>query len=104
MSENHNGFAGFLLVVIIVMGIFLWQQNKQIGALNDALSEANGNIDSLNSEIGQANDDLDNLNSQIDDAQSMAWSDYETMGSTLENLSAVEDTFETYDTVSNPTK
>ena len=103
MDGERSSASGILIVVIVVMGYFLWQQSQQIQALNQSLIQANSNIDSLNEEITQANDDLDNLIGQIADAQDAAWSDYDTMGSTLENLEAVDDSFEVYDTVSSST-
>ncbi len=64
---------------------------------------ANSNISQLNLEIDQANSDIEDLNGQMYDAQSYAWSDYYTMGSTLENLNPIEDSFDTLPTVSSST-
>jgi peptidoglycan hydrolase CwlO-like protein len=104
MEEHWNGRTLILIIAIVVMGFYLYQMNQQITALNNALNEANDNIGQLDVDVSQANDDIDNLNSQISDAQDAAWSDYDTMGSTLENLETVNDSFDALPTVSSSTQ
>ncbi len=67
---------------------------QQDNDLKESLSEANDNISTLNAEVEQANSDIENLDSQIYNAQNGAWSDYETMEYTLENLTPAEDSFD----------
>jgi hypothetical protein len=38
----------------------------------------------------EANDNIDQANSNIEDAKSSAWSDYDEMGSALDNLETVD--------------
>jgi peptidoglycan hydrolase CwlO-like protein len=104
MEERWNGLTVILIIAIVVMGLYLYQMHQQIAALNNALNEANDNIGQLDTDVSQANDDIDNLNGQISDAQDAAWSDYETMGSTLENLETVDDSFDVLPTVSSSTQ
>ena len=85
MNEESTGFTGALLVLCIYLGFQNHHLNQMIQEYQSSLSEANDNIES-------ANGTINTLNSQIEDAQSEAWSDYETMGQTLEDLETTDDT------------
>ena len=90
MSEDSasGGFAFILLIAVIWLGITVYDQNKQI-------SQLKGTIDDCSSSVDEANQNISDLNDQISSAQDDAWSDYDTMGQTLDGL-------QTGDQVDNP--
>lgn len=102
-EERGIGVASAIVVIIAILVFLLVQANQRVGDLNKALSQANENISFLNGEIEQANSDMENLNNQMYDAQSAAWSSYYAMGSTLENLNPIEDSFNILPMVSSST-
>lgn len=86
MNETQSGTLTF--VFLLLLGVWYWgYENKQekdvlqskLYGYQSALINANENID-------EANSTIENLNSSIEDARGEAWSDYDNMGSTLENL------------------
>jgi len=92
---NDGGIITWVVIGGFILGVWtINHQSNQISQLRDMVTGCSSTID-------DANDTIDTLNSDIEDAQSEAWSDYDTMGSTLEDL-------ETQDGVDNncydPTK
>lgn len=92
MNKDNSG-AGWLIIIIFAMVVYIGLQQESILKLQEALSEANANIE-------EANTTINDLNSQIDDAQGNAWSDYKAMGDALDSLIGGGNTV---DTVSDPT-
>lgn len=93
--DEGAGFVGLLIMGGLIWGGYtIYHQNEMISQLRDTVGQCSSTID-------EANSNIDDLNSTITDAQAEAWSDYDTMGSTLEDM-------QTGDTVSNdcydPTK
>lgn len=88
MDEGIGGFSVILIIAVIWLGISVHSQNKKIEQLKNT-------IEDCDSAVTDANQTIDDLNSGIEDAQWNAWSDYDSMGDALDNLT-------TGDTVSNP--
>ncbi|MDB5266181.1 MAG: hypothetical protein JWM39_894 [Parcubacteria group bacterium] len=77
--EKENGYKVAAIFLVVVLFFLNYQYQKQKQVLQDyksALDDANSNIDDANSEI--------------EDAQGNAWSDYDSMGSALDNLTTID--------------
>jgi CHASE3 domain sensor protein len=81
-------FLFVLLIAAIWLGSTIHNQNKTIVQLKEVIQDCD-------SAVTEANQNIDELNSSIEDAQSNAWSDYDSMGYTLDDLQSVDE-------VSNP--
>lgn len=82
-----EGKGGWLFVVLIIFSIWFWRDHHkltgQIQTLQDEVYE-------LDNKVNSYSDALDQANSNIDDANGYAWSSYDDMGYTLDNLETVE--------------
>jgi hypothetical protein len=87
--EEQN-FKTTLFIVILVAGIWLWQDTKKINSLESQLNEQQSQLDDYQSALDDANSNIDDANSIIEDAQSYAWSSYDDMGWALDNLTTVD--------------
>lgn len=89
MNDESLGSVVFILVIAVIwLGFTVHNQGETITQLKSI-------IYSCDNAVTNANQNIDDLNSQIYDAQYSAWSDYDTMGYALENLTTGE-------VVSNP--
>jgi hypothetical protein len=103
--EEIGGVVAFILIIgLLACPFYAWYLYQQNQHLNAALNQANDNIELLDEEINSASDMLDGLNLQITNARDEAWSDYNTMGTTLEYLMNSNQFFFTYPTISSSTK
>ncbi len=80
-EETIGGIGFLLLIAVIWLGVTVHSQNKQIDQLK-------GVINDCDSAVTDANQNISDLNDQIDNAKNDAWSDYDTMGQSLENLTS----------------
>lgn len=87
MEERSNGLTILLVIAVVWLMIAGHGHKKTIERLHETIDECSSSIDDANSII-------EDLNSGIEDATWAAWSDYDSMGYALENLS-------TGDTVAN---
>jgi len=87
-KSTFGSFGFILLVAVIWLGIVVHNQNNKIDQLKSI-------IDDCDSSVTDANQNISDLNDQIENAQGDAWSDYDTMGQTLGDLT-------TSDQVDNP--
>ena len=83
---ENEGTLGVGIVGIIII-ISLW---VHVNTLNKKIEAREDMINSCSSQIDDANQNIEDANSQIDDAQGNAWSDYDTMGDTLDGLQSTE--------------
>lgn len=87
-NENKYKILFFILLAVLIIGWLKFSNLKEensiledeVGAYQDALSQANQNIEEANS--------------IIEDAQSYAWSSYQEMGDALDNLTTVDTVYE----------
>ena len=75
-----------LLILLILITIFYWQQNED---LKSKLSDLQDEVSNLVNERDSYIDALEQANSNIEDAQYSAWETYDDMGYALENLETV---------------
>ena len=82
-ENDSNWFVGLLIIAVIYLAIQSHSQSVKISKLQDTVS-------SYDDALNNANDNIDQANTDINDAKSNAWSDYDTMGQTLDNLQDIE--------------
>ena len=83
MDDTEIGIGTIGLIIIIALWIHINTLNKKIEAREKVINDCSSQIDDANDKINEAND-------QIEEAQNEAWSDYESMGQTIGNLSTVD--------------
>ena len=88
--DEEKAFGGVGIFLIIAL-IWAW---STIHSQNQKIDELKSTIETCSDRINEANGNINDLNNQIEDAAGQAWTDYDSMGSTLEGL-------ETGDTVTN---
>jgi len=88
MNKDSGWIIGIGIVILIYMGFHINSLNKEVKALQTV-------VDECSDTVNQANDEITNLNSGIEDAKGNTWSDYDSMGNSL-------DTLEIGDNVDNP--
>ena len=79
MQEGLGGVGVLLLIATIWLAIIVNNQNDTIATMTNVIHRCSTAVDDANSNMG-------NMNTQIEDAQYSAWSNYDTMGTTLEGL------------------
>jgi len=84
--QNTIQYKIIIAVFILVLLIF-GQKYKELSSENDYLNEK---AKDYRWALSKANANIEEANSYIEDAQSHAWSNYEEMGQTLENLQTVD--------------
>jgi type II secretory pathway component PulM len=84
MEEKSKNLIILLLIIVVLL---LWNDYSKLR------EENRNNLSKLNdfeSSLDDANDNIDQLNSSIDDAKSYTWSNYEDMGSALDDLETID--------------
>lgn len=94
-SADKNVAWLTLTVILLAITAFSFYNanataNSEKVDLQGQLSDVQSENEDLKSTIDSANGNIDDANQQLSDAQDNAWSDYETMGQTLEGLSTVD--------------
>jgi hypothetical protein len=87
MEEEQ--FKTIIFIIILVAGIWLWQDQKAITDLKSQVVDYQNEADDCRYALDEANSNIDEANSYIEDAQSYAWSSYDEMGWALDNLTTV---------------
>lgn len=83
MDDAEIGIGTIGLIIIIALWVHINTLNNKIDAREKVISDCSSQID-------EANDKINEANGQIEEAQNEVWSDYESMGQTIGNLSTVE--------------
>lgn len=93
---------GVVLVIILIAGIWLWNDHQEINKLkseNSALESDNRYLtmraNNFSDALDEANNNIEEGNTNIINAQSAMWGTYDDMGYALEELTQI-------DTVSSP--
>ena len=68
------------ILPIIIVGLVIWGLGHFLGWWGPS------DVQKLRAALQEANDQIAECNIQINDARDQAWVDYDTMGTTLENL------------------
>jgi len=92
MDDKKNwGLGGICIFIILCMWIHINTLNKKIQARENMIDSCSSTIDNANHKIDDAHDSILNANDIIENASQEAWSDYDTMGQTLESMEQVPD-------------
>ncbi len=79
------------IIVICVMGYFLWWQRQQIVALNSTLANENNNISQANFDINNVKGAIPELQDAVINAQGNAMSQDETISANTNVLNSMLD-------------
>lgn len=85
--ETKSKAANILLIIAIIGLLIFW---SSYSALQDRLTETEDVLSERDDQYVRCSDALSEANTQIEDAQNYAWSSYDEMGETLDNLYTVD--------------
>lgn len=89
-DRSSKSSIGILILLLIIAGIWIWNDHSTITNLREQNNALNSTIDDYKSALQDANDNIDTANSNIEDAQSSAWGTYDEMGNALDGLETVD--------------
>jgi len=94
---DEENLKNWVIIVGILIVAFIWinAKNNEIKKLKAENEELNIELSEYQYALDDANANIEEANGYIEDAQGYAWSSYEEMGYTLEEL-------QTVDTISSP--
>lgn len=78
--------TGIILIIILIAGIWIWSNHNRIVELENENAYLSDMLMEYQTTLDEANANIEELDSIIEDAQGYAWSTYEEMGETLDNL------------------